>query len=197
MASSLEARAAGFLVAVVVLAACNGPTAAGEHWLRASVTGVIETEYEGTGVFRLGGTRPTGERASFNLQSEGIGSSQGQRLSLLWPGGERPAPGVYAVTDAATSVAEGTPWVLFRREQPGRSEFYVSVSGEVEIARSSSERVEGSFRLTAVRFRLVIDGVRVEGSGDPRKIDPYAPAIDVSGSFSAVLGETLEAEQAR
>jgi hypothetical protein len=173
-----------------------------EGVLVASVSGVLTTEFNGTGGFRLftpppfqGFVRPS-EFALFASQIDQR-SQRGQELELRSAGSGVPVVGRYPVLptwigplqpagpdagaaphfDASYSYIEGRT-----------NQRFIARSGEVEITYSSPDRVEGSFHFTGVRICTITPEQPLCRwplfPWDERPDLETLPSIQASGSFS-------------
>ncbi len=77
-------------------------------------------------------------------------------------------------------------YATYYRSLNDTSQAYVSVAGEIEITVSSPDHIAGSFRFTGTEYSAHWGGGGRRGSGSPARIDPDAPTLQVTGSFSAV-----------
>ncbi len=97
-----------------------------------------------------------------------------------------PAPGRYKLGLFDRSTPGGF-YAAYSRgaKNPSDTVFsYVSISGEVVITSSSSQRVEGTMHFTGAEYSAGWRTGRT-GSGSPDKVEANAPTIDVSASFTA------------
>jgi hypothetical protein len=176
---------------VILMNACQGAhpsdSGPGGSFLRATLSGAVQTQYEGTGTFFNGGGPGSGSPPSFGLNSSGGASSRDQAFSLTRnQSGHLPERGTYPL-QLPKPAAEQWPGfaAVYRRMVHDGVESYVSDAGEVTITSSSPHRVEGTFRFSGVRYcARTLRGL--EGACGPGEIDPNAPRIEVAGSFSAV-----------
>ncbi|HEX2206566.1 MAG TPA: hypothetical protein VHG93_02730 [Longimicrobium sp.] len=177
------------LLVLPLAAACGSDaTVPGPSWFRASISGEVTAQYEGTGDFAA--LRDGGDDARhFMVFSQVADSRVKDRFYLRWPSAARPAPGTYGLVpyqDRYGSSLGVVAHYLWGRgdnvSEPGRSELYVAHAGEVRITRSTPDEVEGT---------VVFSGIQVERSGpmgierlDPRnQPDPAAPRVTVTGTF--------------
>ncbi len=164
-----------------VLSACESaptePTEVGQ--LVASIQGNVAASYEGSGQFSIGSNPRAPQRpAAFTLRSTGGGSRDNEGFYLHRLGGELPTPGQYTLGQA------GGFTVAYERVHNGVRERYTAVTGELEITASTPERIEGTFRLTAV---LNCTGtLSAMNCQVPAPVE--GPRIEVTGSFIAVEG---------
>lgn len=169
---------------------CEGPVSGGDGWVRASLRGVVEAEYEGTGEFHVD-RHPGLDAVFFQMVSEGNGSAGEQSFNVL-SFGDIPDVGRYPIREAAKVDGDRTGFsATYHRRSDGWSESYASVSGELEITHSSTDRLEGRFRLNTVRYcrSLLVSGPGdplPEGSCTPMRLDLSAPSLELTGSFVAV-----------
>lgn len=160
----------------------NGPAAGDDpSWLRATINGTVQANYEGTGDFHLGTNDRAGEAAGFSLYSSGTGAAIGQSFLLQRAGAEIPARGVYplGLTDGFTA--------RYIRQAAGSVQAFVAQSGEVEVLQSSPERIEGRFRLVGFRYCARDTGGSRAPEGPctvPSATIANAPTIEVTGSFT-------------
>ncbi len=178
------------LLALPLLAACGGETTApaGPSWFRASISGEVTAQYEGTGDFAA---LRDDERSAryFMVFSEGGGPGATERFYIRWPSDARPAEGTYGLVPYQDRYGSSNGVVahyLWSRgdnvTEPSHAALYVASAGEVRITRSTADEVEGT---------LTFSGIQVERSGPmgierltPRnQPDPAAPRITVTGTF--------------
>ncbi len=166
------------LVLAGMLSACEhvpvAPTETGH--VSASLQGSIATTYEGSGQFGVGSARAPQRPVLFTLRSLGRAGDQG--FYLQRPGRELPEVGEHALGQAGGFAA------AYERVHEGVRERYLARRGVLEITVATPERLEGTFRFTAVRT--------CTGTGSalhctvPAPDD--APTIEVAGTFVAVRG---------
>jgi hypothetical protein len=150
----------------------------------------VSDTYEGTGEFLVGDAPPSGGPRTFGLSSAATDGRGQRRFSFYQQGsGQPPRPGRYAV--AAPDYAKPT-WAtvaaIYIRATDGGVEAYVGRDGEVVISESSGRRVAGTFRFTAIRY--CARGGPNQTACEPSVVDPAAPTIEVTGSFTARPGDT-------
>lgn len=198
----------------IAVAACSNdqtaPTDA-EGWFSAKIQAssgtadADETTYSGTGFFTSStdfSHLPPEVHEFFALFSEGVGSSEGQMISLTRISAERPDVGSYSV-------------IAPQQEQPGTSDWsaryqatrgdsiaqFTTIGGELEITASSAERIEGRFTFQAVHiltcstdwWRNGIEPGEFPESPCSLHLEPGTPiselpVVEISGSFSVVNG---------
>ncbi|GBD32533.1 hypothetical protein HRbin33_01503 [bacterium HR33] len=185
----LGTSTAGIMAMVLLVPACQAPTAGlDSSWFRAQIRGAVQTEYEGTGWFNVGSDPRRGISVQFTLYSSGVGTYTGQRFQLYSPGKGRPGQGIYGL--APLEVKDGSLQgftAYYHRVAGERSESYTAVSGRVNVAKSSGNRVEGDFDFTGVLYCWSNTSGTPEGwCTSPNTITPGAPQIQVTGSFSVV-----------
>lgn len=169
------------LVLVLATGACGlEPTQApAPSWLRASLTGSVEAQFEGTGDFAP--LRDDAESPYYmRISAVGTGSSTGGYMTFRSNNAARPAPGTYPLVSHETIHGSSRGWTgvyRFPAEAGSRAlgALYVAQAGTITITRSTPEVMEGTFRFT---------GVRVDESPASRYApDPNAPTAAASGSF--------------
>lgn len=178
------------LSATLLAAACGGDGTGpgGPSWFRASLSGEVTGDYEGTGDFASLRDDIDTPRY-FMIFSESKRPLASEKFYLRWPGSARPGEGTYPLVphrDMYGSTAGVTGVYLWQRgdnvSAPAHSELYVATEGTVHITRSTRDEVEGTIRFT---------GILVEKAGpwgyiqmDPRhRPDPASPKIEVTGTF--------------
>jgi hypothetical protein len=184
--------------ATLAILACDSPVGAGKHgWLAANLRGAVEAAYEGTGDFYVTHDWHLGD-TTFQLRSEGEGSAAGQGFSIFGIGG-MPRIGSHPLLRAAKVYGEGQGFTaVYAWRSSEWLEMYASVSGEFEITGASADRLEGRFRMNAVRYCRSRTGPTNElpqGSCNPTQLDLSAPSVEVTGSFVAVRVRQFEATQ--
>lgn len=177
----------GGMLVVLALTSCDtGPTVpADASWLRASLSGPADPLFEGTGAFDTGSDPRRGVSIKWTLNSEGTSAAPGRTLMLYRQGDGRPERGTYTLGLVDQSNGKARGFTAFYMQIRGdTAEAFAARSGVVEITRSTTDRVEGTFRFTGVRYSARSTGGRGgEVSGDPT--NPTGPTIEVSGEFSA------------
>jgi hypothetical protein len=171
------------------LAACEEPDG-GPSYLRASLSGAVVQEYNGTAEWHVGG-RHGQER--FQMVSVGMArdSDDDQFALTRWDGG-RPAEGRYPVT--LVDVGDGTDprfqpkgiTIQYFRQVAGRFEAqFVADSGFVEVTRSTSNEVSGTFTITGFRYCMMDVRTRDQTPECSRAWQNVqgTPRITVSGTF--------------
>lgn len=177
-------RSAAMLMvgALVLLAACErSPVASpGASVFTATVEGSVVSSYQGTGHFTFTGLRRPAAPAMFILHSSGIGEAQGQGFELYHPGRALVDVGSYTIG------ADGGPFTaVYTRTNGSQVERFAARSGEIQVTGSTSTRVAGTFRFSAV-LSAVCSYRGSAVSCTTRAADQDAPAVEVSGSFQAV-----------
>lgn len=183
----------GLLAAVALFSSCHDAAGPAGGWLTAAIreatdTGGRESTYRGTGDFIVTRDPGAGVLFSFELNSDGTGTSAGQKFSLYWPGHGRPRAGRYelAPLEVEDGHLEGFT-AVYSRVAGGRGEDFTALSGYVVVRESSDDRVDGVFQMTGVLYCLRNDR---PGQDDwctaPTTITPGAPQVEVTGSFAAV-----------
>lgn len=149
---------------------------------QTTTSGASTVTFEGTGQFYA-----TVSPLSFRLVSRGNGSSENQTLQLGRMNAGPPAVGKYPLGLQTEILAH-----FSRTGSNGTYEAFATSSGELEITVSRPDRIEGSFRISGVRFCLREQQQTGSRTGEactvPTAVDPSAPKIEVSGSFVAVPG---------
>lgn len=188
MKSRLFVLAAG-LAALAALPACDsnpvGGTGADEPTFSASVQGGVQTAYQGRGYFALfTPTAGTPRPATFTLFSADprLASREVQSFTLTRMGAEIPAVGRYPLGAQGAGAFEAH----YHRAAGSTGESYTAREGEVEITRSSPERVEGKFRFLGVRSCTGKASQMVCQLSPASAADASAPTVEVSGTFAAV-----------
>src|SRR6266545_1674486 len=112
---------------------------------------------------------------------------RGEWLGLARYGQGLPQPGRYSlgILDKSKSGEFYATYIRHGRLPSDTNYAYVSVAGELIVAHSSPQLVEGRLHFTGAEYSAVSPAGR-SGSGSPDKIEPNAPTIDVSASFSAI-----------
>lgn len=177
-------------VLLPLLTACGseGTGAQGPSWFRASLSGEVAGEYEGTGDFAF--ERDHGDSpVYFRISSAGLDPAVQEAFGIRWPDGRRPSPGTYALvphTDlhgSSNGVAAVYRWSRGDNvSAPHEGETYVAVGGTVEITRSTDDEVDGTIHFSGI----LVDRTTPQGleRRDPRdRPDPAAPRIEVTGTF--------------
>ncbi|MCA1788843.1 MAG: hypothetical protein LC667_02990, partial [Thioalkalivibrio sp.] len=131
------------LLALVLLAtACSsdGVGTEGPSWFRASVSGEVNREYQGRGVFASGPDDDVQTAPHFRIASDGEDVGTHQSFYLRWPDARRPAPGTYELVphDDEYGSTRGVTAVYTWSQgdnvsSPASSELYVAAAGTVEI----------------------------------------------------------------
>lgn len=176
------------LAALPALAACadtpTGPE--GAPSLTATIRGSVQDEFLGAGFFQR--VEPPAGAASpglFTIHSHD--APLRQSFLLFREGDARPGPGRYPL--AATAAGPVRFGAVYQRVTADRVEGFTAIAGELQVTVSREDRIEGSFRFTGVRNCL----------GTPARLDcttpldPAQPRVEVSGSFVAVRGGTIQA----
>lgn len=178
------------LVSVFTATACGGagPTAGGDSsWMKAVIQGSSAVTYQGTGSYGMDYMPRT-----FVLTSSGTGSATGQSFVLRRrQEAETPGTGDYPIaTPGAVGASADAFEVVYSRIDRGGHESFVAQSGAVVITRSSPDRVEGTFRFSAVP-----SCARIPSSGPTGTCGVAyasgAPALEVHGSFVATPLEAV------
>ncbi len=190
--SRRHTMSARMLPFALLLAACGheGPLrSSGPQFLKASIAGSVQAEFEGTGDFHVGDDPRAGIRIQTSIVSRGVGASEGQRLVIYRRGAGRPGEGRYQVEslDLSSPQASGIT-AVYTRQTAGVVEFYAAQSGELVITESSKDRIAGHFRFTGFRYCAS----ELQGSPTQRgpcRVPPTpiegAPTVEVTGSFVA------------
>lgn len=170
------------------LAACEEPDG-GPSYLRASLSGAVAEEYNGSAEWHVGSPGPG--QQMFQMVSLGMGteSDDDQFALTRWDGG-RLAEGRYpvALVDLGDQhdyrSIEGITLQYFRRAN-GRMEQFVADSGFVEVTRSNSSEVSGTFTITGFRYCMVDERTRTEAPECSRRWQDVTgtPRITVTGTF--------------
>lgn len=183
-------RITSFLsIPLLLLAACaDGTGAAGPSWFRASLSGEVTDQFEGTGDFSLQRDDDDTPRY-FRIYSSGLDPAVRETFHVRWPDDRLPQPGTYALVPHADQHGSSrgvTAVYLWNRgdnvSTPARGELYVAASGTVEITRSTDEEIEGTIRFSGVQVTKV--GPAFVERDDPRhQPRSDAPRIEVTGTF--------------
>ncbi|NNE47011.1 MAG: hypothetical protein HKN37_10170 [Rhodothermales bacterium] len=168
-------RTAVLLSIVVVGGACENPLEqADPSWVRATVVQADSSAaFTGDGFF--------GTTQGFSIASRGQGESEGETVILSSSLDALAAPGFYLLTQ--TPRAGSFTGVYRRVLEDGTKERYAVTSGEVIVAGSSHERVEGAFSFTAELFCRTPAGA-IQGQCHPGSLIPGVEPLAVEGSFS-------------
>jgi hypothetical protein len=190
----MRKKTAARVVWVLLLGACSTEPVRStpEPFLRATVTGSVRADYEGTGTFQQDGNPAPRSPLAVGLRSDGEGAAAGQSFSLWRRQAERlPQVGRYPLVlpDDARDRWPGFAGV-YTRETNGAVEMYVATSGEVEVTGVAAERIAGTFRFTGARYcaRSVRGSSPPAWTCTPAQVDPGAPVIEAAGSFAATPG---------
>ena len=178
-------------ICMLAFAACQGavsPDGLDGGTFTATVRGAVEIDYVGTGAFHIGRDPRSPSTTVLTVRSEGVGPSEGEEL-VLYGAVNLGEVGRYALEAASDTLTAARFAAFYVRKVAETYEAYGSVSGEVEITRSTPERIEGSVRITALWYCTTpVRGPGApQGSCDPRILNPDAPSIVITGSFVAGL----------
>lgn len=185
------------IILLLALSACGAPARPGEGPPPSADT---ETSLPAAGdTVRLGAlsgdfhtaSRPgAGEQFEMSLYADGARGGRGLRVGVARYGGGRPGVGRHPLGPAPGDRLNpgGRIYATYMPPTEGEEDTtraFVSVAGELVLAESSARRVAGSFRFTAAEYvaRWRPDGRR--GSGRPSVVEPGAPRVHVSGTFTA------------
>jgi hypothetical protein len=150
------------LLAVLAMAGCDddGTSPGVGGTFQATVTGEISAELAGAAAFGIYAREGFGVAMTPTDVTHLIGLGQHAE--------DRPPVGTYEITPAEDAAEF---FGVYLRETAQGLWAFTSVSGELEITRSTASRVEGTFQLTARGYR----------AGDTS----YQGEVEISGSFSA------------
>ncbi len=174
---------AGIAVIPLVVSCAEAPADPDpDYWLTATISDPTGSDsvmrFDGTGEFYWSGNPVHGVPRSFVILSNKDGVEHGNRHSLLvWRHtDEFPVPGRYELVLPEHSRAEWPTYAggLARYYDNGYAvDGFSAVAGELNIAKATPERVEGTFRFT---------GQYNHPSG---KVDPNGRTVIVEGAFAA------------
>lgn len=175
-----------------ILTACKNPFAHEDvGWLRATIQEPTDTQFVGAGWFKeQDATRPTDPirlPVRFTILARAPGDSIDQQLQIHRSGAGKFAEGTYPIRPLED--VDGVPYGLaafYGRNLEGRSESFTAQSGQLTITKSSGSRVEGTFRFTGVMYCVIFTDTEGSWCNGQNTIDPSAPRIEVTGSFSVV-----------
>ena len=173
------------------LAACEG-SGGGPSYLRASLSGAVVEEYQGNAQWHVGTPGPGQQQ--FQITSLGLGgSASGAEFALTrWDGG-RLREGRHPIT--LVNLGDGANYryqpkgitIQYFRRVDGRMEQFVADSGFVQVTRSNSNEVSGTFTITGFRY-CVVQERTLDQTPDcyrPWQEVRGTPRITVTGSFTA------------
>lgn len=168
----------------------------------ATVRGSVRDDFQGTGWFHHhpGNPNPQYFPGAFSISSGTPFDPASFQLFRDAPG--LPEPGTYPL---AGTVAGSRRFVgVYLRRHGDALEGFTSTGGELRIAVSTPDRIEGTFRFQGIRNceGSVSSTGTVRGTSYPapgssarlsctHPIDPAQPAVEVTGSFVAVPGGTI------
>ncbi len=171
------------------LAACEEP-GGGSSYLRASLSGAVVEEYNGTAEWHVGTPGP--DQELFQIVSLGMGmdSDDDQFALTRWDGG-RLREGRHPVS--LVDLGDGEDFrfqpkgisIQYFRRVDGRMEQFVADSGFVEITRSTRNEVSGTFTITGFRY-CVMDERTWDDAPEcarPWQTVQGTPRITVTGRF--------------
>jgi hypothetical protein len=168
--------------AAILAPACDGPAMpARTEFVTATITGAIKHEYLGSGLYF-----PGSQDFAWSLTSYGRDDSETQYMAFFFLGSGVPAIGSHSVGPFAGAAP--APDFAFEYRVPGvqQLDFYESVDGTFVLSAAGSQRIEGSFSVTARHHSRCEAGPA--GAPICTPIDPEdAPVIEVTGSFNARL----------
>jgi hypothetical protein len=188
------------LAAFGLLAACDGsPTAAGdpldEGSFVATVTGSVSASFNAAGRFHLFDPPPVqgfARPGHFRLHAADLDAQnqRGQMFEMQRLGGSVPPVGRYTLVPDPLRAADSTAFSAQYSFIQGQTHLrYIARAGEVEITRSTPQRVEGRFRFTGAQVCAITPD-------RPACLWPLLPwqelpdldalpAVEVSGTFVA------------
>jgi hypothetical protein len=171
------------------LAACEEPGGS-PSYLRASLSGAVVEEYNGNAEWHVGTPGPGQQQ--FQIVSLGLGtdSNDDQFALTRWDGG-RLREGRHPVT--LVDLGDGQDYryqpkgitIQYFRRVGGRMEQFVADSGFVEVTRSNSREVSGTFTITGFRY-CVMQERTLDQAPDcyrPWQTVQGSPRITVTGTF--------------
>lgn len=178
---------------LLTAAACrtDGTGPGGPSWFRASLTGEVAREYEGTGDFAS--LRDFAESPRyFMIFSKSEEGQLRESFYFRWPNARRPAAGTYELVphEDQWGSSRGVTGLYAWRQgdnvtEPAHGELYVATGGVVEITRSTPEEVEGKIRFSGTM--VLKSGPWGTEVDDPRyRPNPESPTVEVSGTFRAI-----------
>ena len=180
--------AACLAIVALPLAACEEP-AGGPSYLRASLSGAVVAEYQGTAEWHVGTPGPGQQQ--FQITSLGLGGSAGGAEFALtrWDGG-RLREGRHAVSLVDLGDGRHQPkgiTIQYFRRVDGRMEQFVADSGYVQVTRSTRNEVSGTFTITGFRYCVVAERTleQAQECHRPWQTVQGTPRITVTGSFTA------------
>jgi hypothetical protein len=211
----MRVRTAALLTTLVLAtAACSEVFGgSGSGWLRATVSELEPQvgeaapehyELDGDGWYSIGRDPATNQRTRFSLGSSGMLEEERRSVSFMIGVPAIPSPGRYAIelplaSGDAPVDAFAAVFLRTRLPVPGTHEVregwqhmgYVATEGWIEITRSSSIMVEGTFHFVAAQHLLDTAERDEAGHLQSRLIresplhspDLDAPKVEVSGSF--------------
>jgi len=187
-------RVALLLLTTALEFSCSNPEGVAEFEARleANITGDVVVHYSGNAIFHtekagndgrpVFGLHSANRDGNIGLPTDGYQAIGFQAFRSLSDVGEH---------DVATwdlTLADTTKtWVAYVRAVNGEVESYASVSGAIDITRSSHDRLDGDFVVEAVLYcrRSQDPDVLPQDPCDLNNLDPTRGEITVVGDFIA------------
>jgi hypothetical protein len=167
--------------AAVLAPACDGPgMPARSEFVTATITGAIEHEYNGSGLYFPGSVD-----FAWSLTSFGRDDSQDHYMAFLFLRSGSPALGTHSVGPFAGAAP--APDFAFEFRVPGAQhlDLYESTNGTFVLSAAVNQRIEGSFSVTARLHSRCQAGPFGPVCAPVESED--APVIEVTGSYNARL----------
>jgi hypothetical protein len=166
-------------LAAVLLVGCGAGSTAPDRpsYFSASVTGSVQTEYEGSGSFRLLGAQYPGPR--YSLHSRGTGTSSEQGFAFI--GMDAPSPGEHPIGEVDATTYLATYW----NDEGQTRRIFRASGGAVLVSEQSESRAAGAFTITA-KLALICS---LQSAFPAPILDcEHAPAgemVEITGTFDA------------
>lgn len=156
------------LVPGLLLVGCDDDPYGLEGQFSGQITGAMEFSLSGGAVFAEGESQ--GQK-NFVVEATSMTETDVHKIGIMWAEAPRPEAGVYELG----SVPSGLYGMYVRTVNDTATAFFTSVdqAGEVEITKSTSSEVKGTFQFVAEGYTL--------GEDVPKE-------ITLSGSFTAGRG---------
>ncbi|HEY7767532.1 hypothetical protein [Longimicrobium sp.] len=170
------------------LAACEEPDG-GPSYLRASLSGAVAEEYNGSAEWHVGSPGP--DQQMFQMVSQGMATdSKDDQFALTWWDGGRMTEGRYPVALVDLGDHHDARFIdgltiQYFREVNGQREQFVADGGFVEITRSDENEVSGTFTITAFRYCMMRERTDYEAPECAQRWQDVknTPRITVTGTF--------------